>query len=93
MQKGVCPWCQLRFREDEVLEVDHILARALGGKDTYRNLQLIHGHCHDEKTAKDMKEIWKRKTLSNFGKFNKILDKYDWFWDENDILTAFEKSS
>ncbi|WP_231510456.1 HNH endonuclease signature motif containing protein [Fischerella sp. PCC 9605] len=25
------------------------------GKDEYKNLQLLHRHCHDEKTAKDSK--------------------------------------
>jgi RNA-directed DNA polymerase len=53
-QKGICPWCCLHFREEDILEVDHILATVLGGKDEYKNLQLLHGHCHDEKTALDM---------------------------------------
>ncbi|MCU0537703.1 MAG: reverse transcriptase domain-containing protein [Hydrococcus sp. Prado102] len=53
-QKGICPWCCLHFREEDILEVDHILATALGGKDEYKNLQLLHGHCHDEKTALDV---------------------------------------
>jgi RNA-directed DNA polymerase len=52
-QKGICPWCCLCFREGDILEVDHILATFLGGKDEYKNLQLLHGHCHDEKTALD----------------------------------------
>ena len=52
-QKGICPWCELRFQEWDVLEVDHKIPRALGGKDEWRNLQLLHRHCHDEKTAKD----------------------------------------
>ncbi|MFZ4444732.1 MAG: HNH endonuclease, partial [Planktothrix agardhii] len=26
---------------------------SLGGKDTYDNLQLLHKHCHDIKTAHD----------------------------------------
>ncbi|MDJ0648395.1 MAG: group II intron maturase-specific domain-containing protein [Xenococcaceae cyanobacterium MO_188.B19] len=50
-QKGVCPWCCLHFREGDILEEDHVLARALGGKDRYDNLQLLHGHCHDTKTS------------------------------------------
>ena len=53
-QKGICPWCCLRFREGDVLEVDHIIATFNGGKDEYKNLQLLHGHCHDEKTALDL---------------------------------------
>ena len=52
-QKGKCPWCGLRFQEWDVMEVDHKIPRALGGKDEWRNLQLLHRHCHDEKTAND----------------------------------------
>lgn len=52
-QKGFCKWCKLRFMENEVLEVDHIIPRLQGGKDSYENLQLLHRHCHDIKTALD----------------------------------------
>ena len=54
LQKGVCPYCQTRFNFDSVMEVDHIQPRALGGKDTYANLQLLHRHCHIKKTRTDM---------------------------------------
>jgi RNA-directed DNA polymerase len=52
-QKGKCPWCGLRFQEWDVIEVDHKIPRALGGKDEWKNLQLLHRHCHDEKTTLD----------------------------------------
>jgi RNA-directed DNA polymerase len=52
-QKGKCPWCELHFQEWDVLEVDHKIPRALSGKDEWKNLQLLHRHCHDEKTASD----------------------------------------
>jgi RNA-directed DNA polymerase len=52
-QKGKCPWCELRFQEWDVTEIDHKIPRALGGKDEWKNLQLLHRHCHDEKTALD----------------------------------------
>ncbi|MFK0730233.1 MAG: group II intron reverse transcriptase/maturase [Gloeotrichia echinulata HAB0833] len=52
-QKGKCPHCGLYFREDDLMEVDHIIPTSLGGKDTYSNLQLLHRHCHDSKTAND----------------------------------------
>ena len=52
-QKGKCPQCGLRFQEWDVMEVDHKIPRALGGKDEWKNLQLLHRHCHDEKTAND----------------------------------------
>lgn len=56
-QKGMCPYCQTRFLIDSKMEVDHIQARALGGKDTYNNLQLLHRHCHIQKTRTDQKLI------------------------------------
>jgi len=52
-QKGKCTHCGLYFREEDVLEIDHITPKILGGKDEYRNLQILHKHCHDAKTAGD----------------------------------------
>jgi RNA-directed DNA polymerase len=37
----------------EVLEVDHILARAPGGKDEAANGQLLHRYCPMQKTAQE----------------------------------------
>ena len=52
-QKGKCPWCGLYFRHEEKVEIDHIVPRRQSGKDTYANLQLLHGHCHDQKSVYD----------------------------------------
>ncbi len=52
-QKGKCSWCGLTFLNDDALEIDHKIPRALGGKDEWKNLQLLHRHCHDEKTTAD----------------------------------------
>jgi RNA-directed DNA polymerase len=52
-QKGKCAYCGLYFKEEDVMEIDHIIPRILGGKEEYRNLQLLHRHCHDIKTTKD----------------------------------------
>lgn len=35
------------------MEVDHIIPLAIGGKDVFHNLQLLHRHCHDQKTVRD----------------------------------------
>ena len=35
------------------MEVDHIVPLSHGGKDQFMNLQLLHRHCHDVKTAQD----------------------------------------
>ncbi|MGK7902756.1 MAG: group II intron reverse transcriptase/maturase [Hormoscilla sp.] len=52
-QKGICQQCGLTFRNGDSWEVDHIKPLSLGGKDRWDNLQLLHKHCHDVKTAND----------------------------------------
>ena len=52
-QKGKCTHCELYFTEQSVMEIDHIIPKSKGGKNEYKNIQLIHRHCHDEKTASD----------------------------------------
>ena len=52
-QKGKCPHCGLHFKDEDLMEIDHIIPKCKGGKDIYKNLQLLHRHCHDVKTAKD----------------------------------------
>jgi RNA-directed DNA polymerase len=52
-QKGKCAHCGLYFRDGDIFEIDHIIPKSKGGKDNYQNLQLLHGHCHDSKTAND----------------------------------------
>ena len=52
-QKGKCAHCGLFFREEDLLEIDHIIPKSKGGLDEYKNLQLLHRHCHDVKTANE----------------------------------------
>jgi RNA-directed DNA polymerase len=52
-QKGKCAHCELHFREEDVMEVDHKIPKSQGGKDEDNNWQLLHRHCHDTKTASD----------------------------------------
>jgi RNA-directed DNA polymerase len=52
-QKGKGNHCGLYFKSDDSVEIDHIIPKSLGGKDEYKNLQALHKHCHDSKTAKD----------------------------------------
>ena len=61
VQKGICPMCKYHFDTFSKLEVDHIVPRALGGKDLYSNLQLLHESCHLKKTAADKLSISKAK--------------------------------
>jgi RNA-directed DNA polymerase len=54
-QKGYCKICKVRFTifDADSWEIDHIIPRSKGGKDSYVNLQLVHGHCHAIKTSKE----------------------------------------
>lgn len=80
LQKGKCPWCGLSFQEWDVLEVDHTIPSSLGGKDEYKNLQLLHRHCHDEKTSLDRIEI-RNKDRSKFReKLSQFWNKSNWEW-------------
>jgi 5-methylcytosine-specific restriction endonuclease McrA len=36
------------------MEVDHVLPQSEGGSSLYANLQLLHRHCHDNKTRSDL---------------------------------------
>ena len=52
-QQGKCAQCGLYFGMEDKLEVDHIYPKIRGGKDGYNNWQLLHAHCHHQKTARD----------------------------------------
>jgi RNA-directed DNA polymerase len=52
-QKGKCAYCQLFFKDRDLLEIDHQIPRSQGGQDEFNNLQLLHRHCHDVKSAHD----------------------------------------
>jgi len=53
-QQGRCSWCGLYFKQgDDLVEIDHIQPRSQGGDGMYTNLQLLHGHCHADKTANE----------------------------------------
>ena len=52
-QQGKCPECGLFFTGNDRMEVDHIIPQACGGTAGKDNLQLLHRHCHDHKTARD----------------------------------------
>jgi RNA-directed DNA polymerase len=59
-QQWQCPHCGLYFKEGDVLEIDHDIPIALGGRgisDKY----VYHRHCHDEEIAKDMVLIAKHR--------------------------------
>jgi RNA-directed DNA polymerase len=53
LQHGKCSYCGLTFQDGDLIETDHIIPQTLGGDESMKNLQLMHRHCHDQKTAKD----------------------------------------
>jgi RNA-directed DNA polymerase len=48
-QKGKCNLCGLRFMDEDILEIDHIIPLSMGGNKNISNLQILHRHCHDQK--------------------------------------------
>lgn len=82
-QKGKCAYCGLNFRNDDVMEVDHIQPTTLGGKDEWKNLQLLHRHCHDKKTAIELIEIIRRRQTKNHEKLYQNWDNFKWEWVED----------
>jgi RNA-directed DNA polymerase len=55
-QQGKCASCELYFWSEDKMEVDYIISKANGGKDGYSNLQLLHAHCHHQKSANENKQ-------------------------------------
>jgi RNA-directed DNA polymerase len=45
------------FVADDLIEVDHQVSISNGGTDTFDNLQPLHRHCHDVKTARDLTHL------------------------------------
>jgi RNA-directed DNA polymerase len=79
-QKGECAHCGLTFRENDVIEVDHIVPKSQGGKDEYKNWQLLHRHCHDTKTAYDGSPGTKSGCKSAEPKPTRRLEKVEEKW-------------
>jgi RNA-directed DNA polymerase len=55
-QRGRCPSCGLIFRDEDRLELHHIVRPADGGTNLESNLQAVHVHCHDQLTARQSAE-------------------------------------
>jgi hypothetical protein len=50
-QKGKCCWCDLLFQDGDLVEIDHIPPRSLGGREELSNKFVLHRHCHDQRHA------------------------------------------
>ncbi len=71
-QKGKCTHCGQYFTTEDIMEVDHIIPKSQGGKNTMNNLQLLHGHCHDVKTRLDNTDS---KEVQDLNKVTENLDE------------------
>ncbi|MDJ0719334.1 MAG: group II intron reverse transcriptase/maturase [Prochloraceae cyanobacterium] len=87
-QKGKCPHCGIHFKHEDVMEIDHITPRQAGGGSSYKNLQLLHRHCHDEKTRDDLELIAEYQHQKELDKqynksikwFNDLFSQEKWEW-------------
>lgn len=85
-QKGKCAHCGLYFKDGDVIELDHIIPKSKGGKDEYKNWQLLHRHCHDTKTAND--SSYGTKSGCNSAEPKPPFD-VDWFWVEDMLVMRY----
>jgi RNA-directed DNA polymerase len=60
-QKGRCNICKLQFFLTDIIERDHIVPLSKGGSHKLDNIQLLHAHCHQNKTAVDLKRCETRE--------------------------------
>ncbi len=63
-QKGICPHCKGKFNDGDLWEIDHIHPLSMGGKREMKNLQLIHKHCHFEKTRNERKQATNSRAIN-----------------------------
>ena len=62
-QNGRCIQCGNLFLPDDIIERDHIVPKALGGKTLRDNVPAIHRHCHLQKTSQDLRQIRRQREL------------------------------
>ena len=66
-QGGKCTICGDEISCIEECDRDHIIPLAAGGKDEPDNIQIVHRHCHKEKTRNDSKVIAKIRRIRKGG--------------------------
>jgi RNA-directed DNA polymerase len=62
-QKGRCGICGRFFLPDDIIERDHIVPKALGGKNLRDNVHAVHRYCHLNKTGAELSEIRRKRKL------------------------------
>lgn len=62
-QNGYCNICRKAFLPGDIIERDHIVPKALGGKNIRSNVQAVHNYCHMEKTNKERLQIRRNRKI------------------------------
>ena len=57
LQKGLCPHCGGELFNGEELHRHHVVPLSRGGKDHWRNMQLVHLFCHQQVHAISRREL------------------------------------
>lgn len=63
-QNGRCGLCGKIFLPDDIIERDHIVPKALGGKNLRGNVHAVHNYCHMEKTNSERLQIRRKRKLN-----------------------------
>ena len=56
-QQGKCRWCELLFRDEDQIEIDHHTPKSEGGGEELSNKVALHRHCHDQRHARHKAEV------------------------------------
>ena len=64
-QQGKCRWCELHFRDGDLMELDHLDRNR--NNNALSNLMVLHLHCHDERHAKLAETETIRQKLADAG--------------------------
>ncbi len=60
---GICYLCRLPIADGERFDVDHEIAREMGGADDISNYRPAHPECHREKSKRDVAAIAKSNRI------------------------------
>jgi RNA-directed DNA polymerase len=60
-QQGKCRWCELYFRDEDQIEIDHLTPKSEGGGEELSNKCALHRHCHDQRHARQRAECISNK--------------------------------
>jgi RNA-directed DNA polymerase len=64
-QQGKCRWCELHFRDGDLMELDHLDRNR--NNNALSNLMVLHLHCHDGRHAKLAETETIRQKLADAG--------------------------